>query len=473
MQTRFSKTSKLFTLCLIGLPIAATGCKQQPKSTSDGVQVTAEDPRPTHVPPYQRTPKATTQPEPTPPIHNRVRYRMCANGLPRDLSWKCDPILADVNKDGFMDLAANPRLGKGPRVWLGDGKGNWKDASSGLDHGMGSCGGGLAFADLNGDGHLDLAVGDHCQGVFVYLGDGGNHWQLVTKALFPFDLAADAKGVIDQYAGAEDLDVGDFNHDGFIDLIVSSSDNGGINIYFGDGTGINWRRADGTDLPHLSWANRVVTADINKDGWDDVVASMGEGLRVWINNKQGQFVASQNGLPGPLLQGLYQGVAVGDINKDGLPDIAVANWIYGPEVYLQQTGGSWKKAPMVFERMEGGSYGIALGDLDKDGHLDIVVTGRLDKGDKGVGFVRGVFALLGDGTGKFTYAHGSGLADTGMSFNWGTVLGDVNNDGLLDVVVGSGGVVETVPGRNEPLIPERLAVWCAQSIVGSGRMPSE
>lgn len=473
MQKSSITASTWFILLATGSLFMVTGCKQQPRSTAGGVQATAEESRPTESPYYQRPQKAVPQPEPTPAIHNRVRYRMCASGLPRDLSWKCDPILADVNKDGFLDLAANPRLGKGPRVWLGDGKGNWKDASSGLNHGMGSCGGGLAFADLNGDGHLDLAVGDHCQGVFVYLGDGGNHWQLVVKALFPFDLAADAKGVIDQYAGAEDLDVGDFNRDGFIDLIASSSDNGGINIYYGDGTGINWRRADATDLPQASWANRVVTADINKDGWDDVVASMGEGLRVWLNNKQGQFVASQSGLPGPLLQGLYQGVAVGDINKDGLPDIAVANWIDGPEVYLQQTDGSWKKNPTVFERMEGGSYGIALGDLDKDSHLDIVVTGRLDKGDKGVGFVRGVFALLGDGTGKFTYAHGSGLADTGMSFNWGTVLGDVNNDGLLDVVVGSGGVVETVPGRTEPLIPERLAVWCAQPIGGTSRTVSE
>lgn len=469
MMKRVNAYSLVGVCASMGFLFLATGCNPGDTRTTKPTQ-TAENKPPKDtgkVRDHTQKQNVVTTPQPTPATNERLRFAKCSQGLPTTLSWKCDPIIADVNKDGFMDIAANPRLGKGPRVWLGNGGSAWKESSSGLDHGMGSCGGGLAFADINKDGHLDLAVGDHCQGVFVYLGDGGNHWNMVTKALFPFDVAADAKGAIEQYTGAEDLDLGDFNKDGFIDLIASSSDEGGINMYYGDGTGINWQRADGTDLPGSSWANRVVTADINKDGWDDVIASMGEGLRIWTNDQKGHFTPVMNGLPTPMLQGLYQGVSVDDLNKDGLLDIATANWIDGPEVFLQQTDGSWKKMPTVFPQMEGGSYGIDVGDLDKDGNADLIVTGRLHKGDKGAGFVRGVFALLGDGKGAFTYAHGSGLADTGMMFNWGTVVGDLNNDGRLDVIVGSGGVVETVPGRPEPAFPEKLVAWCNTPVSGA------
>jgi hypothetical protein len=84
---------------------------------------------------------------------------------------------SDVNKDGFLDLAAMPRLENGPRVWLGNGKGQWADSSSGLfRRHPSSCGGGLSFDDINRDGHLDMAAADHCQGLFVYLGDGAGRW---------------------------------------------------------------------------------------------------------------------------------------------------------------------------------------------------------------------------------------------------------------------------------------------------------
>lgn len=412
------------------------------------------------------TTKKPTAPvtEPTPATNNRVRFAMCSNGLSREFMWKCDPIIADVNKDGFMDLAGNPRLGHGPQVWFGDGQGNWTPASSGLELGVSSCGGGLGFADFNKDSHLDLAVGDHCQGIYVFLGDGTGHWQMVTRGLFPIELAANHKGDALTHAGAEDLDVADFDGDGFEDLIASASDSGGINIYYGDGTGVNWRWADATDLPQAGWANRVVASDINKDGKTDVVASMGEGLRVYLNNGKGQFVASHEGLPTLLLQGLFQGVATGDINGDGRVDLAAANWVDGPEIFLQQADGSWKKGPIVFPQMEGGSYGIALGDLDQDGHLDIVSSGRLDKGQKGAGYVRGVFALMGDGQGNFSYAKGSGLFDTGMSFNWGVSVGDLNGDKQPDVIAGTGGVVESTQGRQEPIVPEKLIVFCSKPV---------
>ena len=88
-------------------------------------------------------------------------------------------------EDGHLDLLAIARLGDGAHVWLGDGKGNWTDSSEGLKMKGGSCGGGIAVGDINKDGFADLAVADHCSGVYVYLADGAGHWKMVTEGLYP------------------------------------------------------------------------------------------------------------------------------------------------------------------------------------------------------------------------------------------------------------------------------------------------
>jgi FG-GAP-like repeat len=114
-----------------------------------------------------------------------------------------------------------------------------------------SCGGGLAFGDINQDGRLDLAVADHCEGVFVFLQDGQGHWQAATQGLNPARARQPdvAKETMNPYTGAEELALGDVNEDGFLDLVVTASDKGGLAVYFGDGSGKNWQEAKADGLP--------------------------------------------------------------------------------------------------------------------------------------------------------------------------------------------------------------------------------
>ena len=378
---------------------------------------------------------------------------LCSAGLPNSGMWKCDPAFGDVNQDGFLDLAAIPRQGDGTHVWLGNGEGAWKDSSTGLNPGVRSCGGGLSFGDVNNDGHLDLAVADHCHGVFVYLGDGAGHWKMVARGLHAPGAKARAETL-----GSEDLDLADVNGDGALDILAGSSDfdGTGISVYLGDGTGTNWVWME-SGLPSHGSANRVRFSDVDGDGLPDVVATYGPGPRVWRGDGEGGWTPASVGLPAPMIHGLYRGLAVGDVNEDGRADLAAANWVDGPEVFLQGEDGAWTKTADVFPEMLGGAVGLSLNDMNRDGHLDLLVSGRLTQD---VGFVYGVFLLLGDGQGNWTYVRDTGLPETGLAFTWGVAAGDVNGDGILDGVAGSGGIVATVPDVTEPVVPPRLLCWC-------------
>jgi hypothetical protein len=124
------------------------------------------------------------------------------------------------------------------------------------------------------------------------------------------------------------------------------------------------------------------------------------------------------------------GVAVADFNRDGLADIAGVTWGGGGEpsgvsVMLRQANGTFS-TPTFYPSDFGDPYGIAAGDLNGDGFPDLVTVGRFD-----TGFM--ILMNLADGTGGFsignkTYSSGAGSE----SFP----LRDFDGDGILDLALG-------------------------------------
>lgn len=396
------------------------------------------------------------------------KFTLAASGLPGAGMWKCTPVLADINRDGHLDILAINRLGDGAHVWLGDGRGTWRDSSQGLAGDRTACGGGIAYGDLNRDGLIDLAVADHCSGVHVYLQQPDGSWQGVVKELYPpvnESLAAEGdeeSRII--FVGAEDIAVGDINEDGCLDIVAPASDQGGFGVYHGDCTGRQWNHRKTTGLPNLDnpepddednagWANRVILADINKDGHLDVLASYFKGPRVWLGDGRGNFTGASVGLPEPMIGGLYRGLDFGDINGDGLLDLVAANDINGAEGYLQQPDGTWKSLGDLMPSLQNGAVGIALGDFTHSGQLDIVVAGRQEK-VRGNNY--GLYLLQGDGKGHFQELKNTGLPAKGLSVTWGAAVGDINEDGLVDFIASTGGSV-TGPeeGAKKPPKPRK------------------
>lgn len=413
---------------------------------------------------WQRRPTGSEITEGTPSaVTVRLQYRLAVEGLPAGGRWKSTPVVADLNGDGIPDLAVHPRLEKGTRAWLGAGNGRWTDSSRGFLT-EGTCGGAIQAGDVNNDGNLDLVIADHCDGVYVYLGDGKGGWQLATAKLQPEIVRKNTDPEGNKFAGTEVVAVGDINGDGFLDIVAAASDDGGFAVYLGDGTGKNWKEVD-AGLPNPNrrepasgqeggWAMDVQLVDINGDGNLDVVASYYSGPRVWLGDGKGRFEDRSNGLMKTSLAGIYRRLAIGDIDGDGRLDLAVSNSINGAEAYLQRADGSWQGPIDMMPELKGGAEAVALGDLNGDGKLDVVIGGSLAPSAEANPF--GLFIRLGDGKGGWMDGR-SNLPRKGLEPIWGIRLADVNLDGRLDIVVTTGGASgldsrmgALLPGRRSP-----------------------
>jgi hypothetical protein len=297
---------------------------------------------------------------------------------------------------------------------------------------------------VDGDGHLDLGVADRCHGLFVFLGNGAGGWRMTARP--PRAAARDLDlGTLPvppgATAGHEDLQFGDVNGDGRTDLLAVGSSRGGLSLLLGDGRG-GWTRDD-AGLPE-GFGRDVELGDIDRDGRLDIAAAflaavdpvrpaMSRRLPVvWLNDGTGDFRPASDGLPD---SGTFRSVALGDVDGDGLLDLAAAGlWDGGPplRVYLGDGGRRWKPAGNEHPELEPEAWieEVELADLDRDGRLDLVAVSRHDAG---------IRIWRGDGAGRWTACPDTGLprGRTELSRR-GLAVADVNGDGRPDLATGFG-----------------------------------
>lgn len=215
-------------------------------------------------------------------------------------------------------------------------------------------------------------------------------------------------------------DFGDVNQDGYFDLVVGDHCHG-LFVYTSDGTG-KWALLS-KDLPPLT-ANDVTAADFNGDGYLDLAACSAndKGLHLFYGNGKGDWKQAESS--GLSTSDDCNELVSADFNHDGIPDLA-ATMISRPRVWISVEKGKWREssAGLPDTSDNGGQYwGVAVGDVNQDGHLDLAL-GRIVKGPE---------VYLGDGKGGWQPAL-SGLSEVQSA--WGVSFGDVNGDGFLDLAV--------------------------------------
>jgi hypothetical protein len=253
------------------------------------------------------------------------------------LSGGIDPAsvaIADVNNDGKPDLVVGHLGNLGVStlsVLLGNGDGTFQSAVSYNPGGIGLEA--IAVADVNHDGKLDLVVAEEVvingltgAGAAVLLGNGDGTFQA-------------AKGYFSGACGPLAVAVADVNGDGKPDILIAlaslgqnptgcSGDHGAVAVLLGNG--------DGTFQQPTTWydtggqvASSVAVGDVNGDGHPDLAVANFEhvglgdvGLGVLLGNGDGTFQPVINYSSGP---NDAKSVAFADVNGDHRPDLVVAN----------------------------------------------------------------------------------------------------------------------------------------------------
>lgn len=264
----------------------------------------------------------------------------------------------DLDNNGYIDI---PGCG-----WI-----LWGSASGYSTSNKTDClgGGGCDVADLNCDGYPEFLTTQMEGPIRIYWGTPSG-----PDVSNPFELSC-------TNYNNEGIFVADFNKDGYLDILASVNDNN-AGVFWGSRSG--YSSSDVTFLPCFKAGFNPEAADLNKDGWLDVIVITGDTYGV---DEQFIYWGSPNGFSSSnRTKVLYghggpHGMSVADINRDGwldlvysgnIPDTAAILW--GSDDVYQS--GQTVEVNLYLDLSHHCFGGSSIADLDKDGYLDVTFFGN-------------------------------------------------------------------------------------------------
>ncbi len=315
---------------------------------------------------------------------------------------------ADFNGDGRVDLAASGTTNE-VRIRLGDGTGGFRAARTVLVRGGA---GQVIAADVNRDRRLDLAVTTGAKRVAVFLGDG--------KGGFRAAPGGQVKLRHDPWS----VSAGRFDRDRNVDLAFTGV-GASLMVLRGDGTG-RFRAAAGNRSNSCPYCYDAAAADMNSDGYTDLITPFGHGGGGIVTNVGGARDGRMPRSSGPKgATGRYPfGVTLADFDRDGRLDAGVlVPSLSRARILLGDGRGGFPRTTLT-PKLGKQLRNLIAGDVNGDGRADLVTKS---------GNTVDLDVLLGDGRGGFTRLR---AAQEGGAVSADMLLApaDVNGDRRTDIV---------------------------------------
>lgn len=363
--------------------------------------------------------------------------------------------LGDVDGDGLCDIYLC-RLDGANALFRN--RGGWKFEEIAPSSGV-ACENlvstGCAFADLDGDGDLDLIVNTLGRGTHIFFNDGKAHF---IESTFSFN----------QGRGGMSIALGDLNQDGYLDVYIANYRTLGLMDIpnaratfkkLGNKTIVETFDGRSTASPELT--NRFVV------GPRGSIDEQGEPDLVLLNQHGTNFSAlpissflDENGHP-LASDGFEWGLSamIRDVNGDGLPDIYVCNDFQTEDrFWINQGGGKFRLLPRLAQRKTSlFSMAVDFADINRDGHDDFFVADMLSRkhpqrmrdlpdgtpplyqigifDDRPQYSMNTLFLNRGDGS-YSEIAQLSGL--DASEWSWSCIFLDVDLDGWEDLLISNG-----------------------------------
>ena len=272
---------------------------------------------------------------------------------------------------------------------------------------------GMAVGDYNNDGLEDIYVSRQTDENLLYENTGLGVY---------FEVADDAG--IDFSGKTYTSAFGDFDNDGDLDLYLGNI-NQSNRMYRNNGDGTFSNITPTANVGNIGPARGIHLADVDADGYLDIYLTNLAMDNVFYHNN-GDFTFTEQteevGLSNTLLS---MGGVFFDYDNDGDQDLYLVHDNYQPNALMQNDGSGHftdvaEQAGVAYEAF---GMGVDVADVNRDGHLDLYITNLYENV---------LFLNNGDGTFRDISA-AAGVDDYGMG--WGTAFLDYDNDGWVDIYV--------------------------------------
>jgi hypothetical protein len=281
----------------------------------------------------------------------------------------------------------------------------------------------VAIGDLNGDRKPDLTIAN--------FGTEEDPGATVSVLVNKGDGSFEAKRDVQTGSRPRSVALGDLNGDGKPDLATANNvvSSGTVSVLLNTGEGSFGLEHDyATSWPPSS----VAIGDVNGDRKPDLAITDGAGVSLLLNSGDGGFVASRHYNTG----NAAFSVTLGDLNGDGTADLAVGDIVDATVSVLVNRGDGTFGSKRAYRTFDA-AYSVAIGDLNGDRRSDLVATDSLggpdSSCDSGDGLYVSVFVNRGNGKFAAKREYNTGCDPVSVA------IGNLNGDGKPDIATANNG----------------------------------